>query len=80
MFGNRIGFLKQVIQDIAERYEYIVEAVGIDDNHVHVFAGAHPAVAPATLIQTMKSISEREMFRRFPEIRRFLWGGAMWTI
>lgn len=80
LFGRRIRIFKQVIRDITERYEYTLEAVGVDDNHVHVFVGAHPAIAPARLIQTLKSISAREMFRHFPEIKRFLWGGAMWAI
>ena len=81
MIGERITFLKQVIRDIAERYEYTIEAVGVDnDNHVHVFAGAHPAIAPAKLIQVIKSISARELFSRYPEIKKFLWGGALWAI
>lgn len=52
----------------------------MDDDHLHVFAGAHPAIAPAKLIQVMKSISAREMFLKYPEIKRFLWGGALWAI
>ena len=80
LFGERVKFLKQIILNIAERYEYTIEAVGIDDNHVHVFAGAHPAIAPAKLIQVLKSISAREMFRRFPQIKHYLWGGALWAI
>ena len=80
LFGERIKFLKQTIQDIAERYEYTIEAVGIDGDHVHVFAGAHPAIAPAKLIQTIKSITARELFKRYPDIKRFLWGGAIWAI
>lgn len=76
----RRQFLKQVIHDIADRYEYIIEAVGVDDNHVHVFCSAHPAVAPAKLVQVLKSITAREMFRRYPEIKRYLWGGALWAI
>lgn len=77
---DRAKFLKQIILEIAERYEYTVEAVGTDESHVHVFAGAHPAIAPAKLIQVLKSITAREMFKRYPEVKRYLWGGAMWAI
>jgi len=80
LFGSRISFLTQIITSIAERYEYALQAVGVDDNHIHVFVGAHPAIAPAKLVQTLKSITAREMYRRFPEIKRFLWGGAVWAI
>lgn len=63
MFGRKAKFLKQVIADIAGRYEYVIEAVGVDENHVHIFAGAHPAIAPAKLIQVLKSITARELFK-----------------
>lgn len=80
LFGERVSFLKQTIKDVSERYEFNLEAVGVDENHIHIFIGAHPVIAPAKLIQTLKSISAREMFRRYPEIKRFLWGGAVWAI
>ena len=30
-------------------------------------------------MQILKSISAREMFKRFPEIRKQLWGGEFWS-
>ena len=80
LFGDRITFLKYILMEVAQRYDFIVEAVGTDKNHVHVFAGAHPAIPPATAVQKLKSISAREMFKKYPEIRRFLWGGALRSI
>jgi len=80
LFGQRIHFLKKVFQEVAERYDFIIEAVGLDETHVHVFVGAHPAIAPAKLVQTLKSVSAREMFKEYPEIKKFLWGGALWAI
>jgi putative transposase len=80
LFGARLAYLKKIIYDIAERYDYTIEAVGIDDNHVHVFAGAHPAIAPAKLIQTIKSITARELFSAYPDIKKYLWGGSLWAI
>ena len=80
LFGDRITFLKYILQEIAQRYDFIVEAVGTDKNHVHVFAGAHPVISPSSAIQKLKSISAREMFRKYPDIKRFLWGGSLWSI
>jgi len=73
-------YLKQIIYQIAERYDYKVEAVGVDNNHIHVFVGAHPAISPAKLIRVTKSITAREMFKKYPDIKRFLWGGNLWAI
>lgn len=80
LFGPRVTFLKKLLGEIANRYEYVLEAVGTDENHVHIFAGAHPAVAPAKLVQTLKSISARELFKQYPDIKQYLWGGALWAI
>ena len=30
-------------------------------------------------MQILKSISAREMFKRFPDIRKQLWGGEFWS-
>ncbi len=80
LFGPRVTFLKKVLEEIGERYDYTIEVVGVDKSHVHVFAGAHPTVPPAKLIQVLKSISAKRMFEQFPDIKRFLWGGAFWSI
>lgn len=80
LFGERIRYLKEVLEEIAVKYDYIVEAVGTDEDHLHVFAGAPPAVSPAQLVQVLKSISARRMFEKYPEIKKFLWGGAFWAI
>ena len=80
LFGERIKYLKNIICQIGERYEYNIEAVGIDEDHVHVFAGAHPIIPPARLVQVIKSITAIELFKKYPDIRRFLWRGALWQI
>jgi REP element-mobilizing transposase RayT len=35
--------------------------------------------SPKKIVQTIKSITARELFRRCPEIKKQLWGGALWT-
>ena len=39
-----------------------------------------PSRAPSEIMRVIKSISAREFFRRFPEIRQqYFWGGKLWT-
>lgn len=40
--------------------------------------GAPPRYAPAKVVGVMKSLTAREIFRRFPQVRRELWGGEFW--
>lgn len=71
-------FLVNLIKRICESYEYHYICIGIATNHVHLFAGAPPKIAPAKMIQVIKSISAREMFKTYPQIKRQLYGGEMW--
>ena len=80
MIAPRVKYLKEVFSTIAENYDYTLVAVGTDEDHLHIFIGAHPEIAPAKLIQTLKSISARKMFVAFPDLKQYLWGGALWRI
>lgn len=71
-------FLVKLVKDICECYNFKFYCIGIAPNHVHFFAGAPPKVAPARIVQTVKSITAREMFKKFPAVKRSLWGGEFW--
>lgn len=38
-----------------------------------------PTYSPKKLIQTIKSITAREVFEKCPQIKKKLWGGQFWT-
>ncbi len=38
-----------------------------------------PYSSPATEQQIIKSITARELFKAFPEIKKGLWGGEFWS-
>lgn len=71
--------MKEISLEIQERYGLEIERLGCDLNHVHILCSAHPKYAPGQLVRVFKSITGRELFRRFPEIKRDLWGGEFWT-
>lgn len=81
IFGrpDREQTLRSICQEIEERYSIEFEQVGIDTNHVHYLLEAAPKFAPSTIIQIIKSITARELFRRHPDLRKELWGGELWT-
>jgi putative transposase len=71
-------FLVAKTKEICEAYEYQYMCMGIAPNHVHLFIGAPPKVAPAQIAQRIKSITARELYRYFPQLKRQLYGGAIW--
>lgn len=77
--GEITEYLKEVFEQIAQEYEFEIDTIGIMDDHVHIFAGAPPRYSPAELVQIMKSISAREVFKKFPKLRKQLWAGELWN-
>ncbi len=55
------------------------ETIGTDGDHVHLFVGAAPKYAPSRIMQIVKSITARELFREHPDIKAELWGGEFWS-
>ena len=76
--GNIGNYVSKIIYEVAERFDFAVLELAVMPEHVHLFVTAPPDIAPATLIQRVKSITAREVFKRFPAIKRLLWGGALW--
>ena len=76
--GNIGKYVAHVIYEIAERYDFEVVELAVMPDHVHLFVSAAPENSPAHLAQVIKSITAREVFRRFPGVKRYLWGGAFW--
>jgi len=50
-----------------------------EGDHVHVFVSALPKVAIPDLMCVFKCISAMVLFVEFPEIKRQLWGGHLWS-
>jgi putative transposase len=74
-----ITYFCDVVKGIGERYEYEIEEVGSDGDHVHILLSAPPRNSPSAIMNTVKSITGRMMFKRFPEIKKQLWGGELWS-
>ena len=70
-------YLEEVFEKIAQEYEFEIDTIGIMEDHVHIFAGAPPRYSPAELVQIMKSISAREVFKKYPKLRKQYWAGEL---
>ena len=57
---------------------YFIE-IGTDLDHVHFLIQGVPTMSPKEIIQIVKSITAKEIFKRHPEIKLKLWGGEFWT-
>jgi len=71
--------LKEVCEEISRRYEITFLEIGTDEDHVHFLVQLVPMYSPKKLVQTIKSVTAREIFRRCPEVKKYLWGGEFWS-
>jgi len=71
--------LKEISQEIAERYELEIDTMEVMEDHVHLFLGVPPRYAPSEAVNILKSLSAKMLFKEFPAIKRELWGGELWN-
>ena len=70
----------KIFVEIAEKYEYEILENEIMEDHIHLFVGAKPSVAPLDIVRIFKSISGIELFKRFPKLKKFYGKcGSMWS-
>jgi len=72
-------YLKEIFRHIAEEYGFSIDTMEVMEDHVHIFTEALPKYSPAQVVQIMKSISAREVFKKFPKLRKSLWAGELWN-
>src|SRR5215210_1926313 len=71
--------IKEICVEIQKRYEIEFLEIGTDDNHVHFLVQSVPMYSPKQLVQIIKSITAREIFKACPQVKKHLWGGAFWS-
>jgi len=71
--------LRDVCLEISKRYEIEFIDIGVDKDHVHFLVQSVPSYSAKKIIQTIKSITAREIFKRCPTVKKQLWGGEFWS-
>ena len=71
--------LKEVCLGISGRYEIHFVEIGMEENHVHFLVQSVPTLSVTQIVKIMKSITAKQIFQLHPEVKRFLWGGNLWT-
>lgn len=81
LFSPQIeNYVKYLMKGIQERYNLVIEEIGFDQNHVHIFIGAPPTKSPMDIYTIIKSVTARQIFVRFPWLKIYeLWGGEFWS-
>ena len=72
--------MKAIIQKIGYDYDFDIVELEKPEDHIHMVVRSEPKLSPSKIMQVIKSISAREFFRLFPDIKEsYFWGGKLWT-
>jgi len=74
-----VDFLKQKIREISETFEVEILNVECDKDHFHLLFKGKPTLDIPKYINAMKTITSREIQRKFPEVKKLLWKEAFWS-
>ena len=82
---------KVLSADISNRLIELLKAVGNEkgfsvveckvgeNDHVHCFVSAPPKISVTQIVKYLKGISGNQLFREYPQLRKFLWKGQLWN-
>ena len=70
--------VKELFREILESRDCQVEEIEVAEDHVHIFTGIPPKYSIGQVVRVLKCISAKEIFRRYPQVKRTLWGGEFW--
>ena len=71
--------MRSVCRGLEERYEVHFLEIGLDGDHGHFLVQSVPLLSPKKIVNTLKSVTAKEIFRLHPEVKQKLWGGRFWT-
>ena len=73
-------FIHHIAQEIQERYDIIFEKIGYDQNHIHILCSFSPTQYKWwDVVRIFKSITAKELFNQFPELKKDLWWWEFWS-
>ncbi len=74
-----IDLLKMKIKEISVTFDVDVLNIECDKDHFHMIFKTKPTLDIPRYMNAIKTITSREIRRKFPEIKNKLWDDAFWS-
>lgn len=68
-----------IFRTIAVEYDMMISEINLVGDHIHLSLSAPPRIAPARVVQILKSVSTTLLFEEFPWLKQHYWGGEIWV-
>ena len=80
ILNNKISErLKEINKSVAEHFGIDIIEQETDKDHIHILFSSKPQIEISKFVNSLKSVSARVLFREFPEIKKQLWKGHLWS-
>lgn len=74
MIGDFDLKIKQIMQNISSQYEFSIDVLETDVDHIHILIDSIPKLSPLTIVRTLKSISTKEIWKIYrSELKNYYW-------
>lgn len=72
--------LRGIFANVCTDFESELVEFDGEDDHVHLLVNYPPKVSVSALVNSLKGVSSRLIrLKKYPSIRKKLWGGALWS-
>ena len=71
-------WIEETIRMIAEEFEFQIEEMAIEEDHIHIFLSFPPRYSIAQVVGIIKSISTSRTFKRYQWLRKIFLTGELW--
>ena len=69
------AYMYSLIRKFCKEFDLKIVELALVPDHVHLFVDAIPKYSPAQIVQMLKSITAREIFKKSPKLREQYWAG-----
>jgi putative transposase len=79
LVGTVKEFIEEQIRTISATKGYDVLELKVMPDHIHLFISATPSESPTAIVKILKGVSGLRLFKKFPELKKTLWNGHVWS-
>ena len=76
---NRREAMMEMLSLIAENNDMTILESEVMEDHIHLVVSFPPNKSISTVMKALKGVSAREWFQQFPETKKELWKGSLWS-
>lgn len=71
--------MTKTLQHICDIHNIIIQELEVMSDHIHLLISFNPKHAPSSIVKTIKGHSAREWFKQYPQTKKDLWKGHLWS-